>query len=361
MPDRHSDILLIFSLDKIPKLAEVAVVILNWNGVHFLKKFLPPLIEFTDQDMADIWVADNGSTDTSLELLNQKFPSVKTIELGENYGFAEGYNRALDKIDAPYFVLLNSDVEVTRDWLVPLYNAMKQDASLGACMPKIKSWHNKDSFEHAGAAGGFIDKYGYPFCRGRIFNRVEKDTGQFNSDLNIFWASGACLVIRSDLYKRSGGLDPFFFAHMEEIDLCWRIKNLGYKIRFCWESTIYHIGGGTLPKHDHKKTYLNFRNNIILLYKNLPGGKLFRILFPRLVLDWISMLQFLIKLELRNFTSVLKAHFFLLGHMRSIRRLRAINLALNGLRTHPEIFQGSIVYHFFIKGDKFYQRLDFHP
>ncbi len=342
-------------------MAEIAVVILNWNGVHFLEKFIPPLVEFTDQDIADIWVADNGSTDTSLELLNQKFPSIKTIELGNNYGFAEGYNRALDQIDAPYFVLLNSDVEVTGNWLVPLYSAMKKDASLGACMPKVKSWHNRDSFEHAGAAGGFIDKFGYPFCRGRIFNRIEKDTGQFNSDLNIFWASGACLVIRSELYKRSGGLDPFFFAHMEEIDLCWRIKNLGYNIRFCWESTIYHIGGGTLPKNDHKKTYLNFRNNIILLYKNLPGGKLFRILFPRLVLDWISMMQFLVKFELRNFSSVIKAHLFLLGHIRSIRRLRAKNLALNGLRTHPEMFQGSIVYHFFIKGDKYYRQLDFHP
>jgi GT2 family glycosyltransferase len=342
-------------------LAEIAVVILNWNGVHFLEKFIPPLVEFTDQDIADIWVADNGSTDTSLELLNQQFPSIKTIELGKNYGFAEGYNRALDQIDAPYFVLLNSDVEVTGNWLAPLYNAMKKDASLGACMPKVKSWHNRDSFEHAGAAGGFIDKFGYPFCRGRIFNRIEKDTGQFNSDLNIFWASGACLAIRSELYKRSGGLDPFFFAHMEEIDLCWRIKNLGYNIRFCWESTIYHIGGGTLPKNDHKKTYLNFRNNIILLYKNLPGGKLFRILFPRLVLDWISMMQFLVKFELRNFSSVIKAHLFLLGHIRSIRRLRKKNLALNGVRTHPEMFQGSIVYHFFIKGNKYYRQLDFHP
>ena len=361
MPDRHSDILIIFSPHKIPKLAEVAVVILNWNGVHFLEKFLPPLVEFTDREIAEIWVADNGSTDASMDLIRQEYPSVKTIELGENYGFAKGYNRTLDQIDAPFFVLLNSDVEVTENWLVPLYKAMKKDAGLGACMPKVKSWHDKDSFEHAGAAGGFLDKFGYPFCRGRIFNRIEKDTGQFDSDLNIFWASGACLMIRSELYKRSGGLDPFFFAHMEEIDLCWRIKNLDYRIQFCWRSTIYHIGGGTLPKHDHKKTYLNFRNNIILLYKNLPARKLFPILFPRLVLDWISMLQFLVKLELRNFSSVIKAHLFLLGHLRSIRRLRAKNLSLDGLRTHPEMFPGSIVYHFFIKGNKYYRQLDFNP
>ncbi|MCK4853309.1 MAG: glycosyltransferase family 2 protein [Bacteroidales bacterium] len=342
-------------------MAEVAVVILNWNGVHFLGKFLPPLIKFTDQDLAEIWVADNGSTDASLELLRKDFPIVKTIELGENYGFAEGYNRALDQIDTPYFVLLNSDVEVSENWLTPLYNTMKDNASLGACMPKIKSWHDKDSFEHAGAAGGFIDKFGYPFCRGRIFNQIEKDSGQFDSDLDIFWASGACLMIRSDLYKRSGGLDPFFFAHMEEIDLCWRIKNLGYKIKFCWESTIYHIGGGTLPKHDHNKTYLNFRNNIILLYKNLPAGRLFRILFPRLILDWISMLQFLVKLELRNFSAVIKAHLFLLFHIPSIRRLRAKNLKLDGFNLHPEIYPGSIVYNFFIKGEKHYRQLEFHP
>ena len=342
-------------------MAEVAVVILNWNGVQFLEKFIPPLIEYTDPDIADIWVADNGSTDASLELLRREFPSVKLVELGANHGFAKGYNLALEQINASYFVLLNSDVEVSENWLEPLYSALKKDARLGACMPKIKSWHQKDFFEHAGAAGGFLDKYGYPFCRGRIFNRIEQDTGQYNTDMNIFWASGACIAVRSDLYKRSGGLDPFFFAHMEEIDLCWRIKNMGYRIQICWESTVYHIGGGTLPKHDHKKTYLNFRNNTVLLYKNLPAGKLFPILFPRLILDWISMFQFLVKGELRNFYSVIRAHLFLLGHTRAIRRLRARNQELNGQGTHPEMFPGSIVYHFFIKGNKYFRGLDFHP
>ena len=200
-------------------MAEVAVIILNWNGVHFLEKFLPSLIRFTDPDIAEIWVADNGSTDESLEILETKFPDVKTIVLGRNYGFAEGYNRALERIHSPYCILLNSDVEVSENWLSPLYQAMKKNDRLGACMPKIKSWNDKDSFEHAGAAGGFIDMFGYPFCRGRIFNRIEKDTGQFDTDLNIFWASGACLMVRRDLYKQIGGLDPFFFAHMEEIDL----------------------------------------------------------------------------------------------------------------------------------------------
>jgi GT2 family glycosyltransferase len=342
-------------------LTEVAVIILNWNGAHFLEKFLPPLIRFTDPDIAEIWVADNGSTDDSLEMLNTKFPSVKTIVLGRNYGFAEGYNRALDQIGSPYCILLNSDVEVTENWLSPLYQAMKKNDRLGACMPKIKSWSDKDTFEHAGAAGGFIDKYGYPFCRGRIFNRIEKDTGQFDNNFNIFWASGACLMIRSDLYRRSGGLDPFFFAHMEEIDLCWRIKNRGYQIQFCWESTIYHIGGGTLPKRDHKKTYLNFRNNLILLYKNLPGRKLFPILFSRILLDWISILQFLLKLEFWNLYSVLRAHLFILGHLRSIQKLRLENITIDGLKTHPEIYPGSIVYQFFIRGHKSFRKLDFHP
>jgi GT2 family glycosyltransferase len=252
-------------------------------------------------------------------------------------------------------------VEVTENWLHPLYRAMKANDRLGACMPKIKSWHHKDTFEHAGAAGGFLDKFGYPFCRGRVFNRIEKDTGQYDNDISILWASGACLMVRSDLYRQGGGLDPFFFAHMEEIDLCWRIRNLGYEIQFCWESTVYHIGGGTLPKRDHKKTYLNFRNNIILLYKNLPGKKLFVTLFPRFLLDWISLLQFLVKLELSNFMAVIQAHLFLLVHLRSIRKLRMKNPTLDGLKIHPEMFSGSIVYLFFIKGKRSFQQLKFHP
>ncbi len=340
-------------------MADVAVVILNWNGVEFLTRFLPPLIRFTDPNLAEIWVADNGSADASLDLLKREFPGVKVLELGHNYGFAEGYNRTLARIEAPYYVLLNSDVEVSENWLEPMYRTLSEDPKAGACGPKIRSWHRKEAFEHAGAAGGFLDKYGYPFCRGRIFNVLENDQGQFDQNIDIFWASGACLMIRSELYRRAGGLDPFFYAHMEEIDLCWRIKSMGYRVRFCYESTVFHIGGGTLPKNDHKKTYLNFRNNIILLYKNLPKARLFRVLFPRLVLDYISMVQFLARLEFRNFSAVIKAHFFLLRHIPSVRRLRRRNLDLCTPSLHPEMYGKSIVYNFFIKGRKHFGELDF--
>ena len=226
-------------------------------------------------------------------------------------------------------------------------------------MPKIRSWYHKDHFEHAGAAGGFIDKFGYPFCRGRIFNSLEKDEGQFNTDSNIFWATGACLMIRADLYKNSGGLDPFFFAHMEEIDLCWRIKNMGYKINYCHDSVVYHVGGGTLPRNDHLKTYLNFRNNIILLYKNLPSGRLFPVLFPRIILDFVSIFQFLFRFEFHNMVAVIRAHFFLLAHIRSVRRLRRQNLDICHPAMHPEMYHGSIVYKFFILGKKRFEDLRF--
>jgi len=340
-------------------LPEVAVVILNWNGVDLLKQFLPPLIRYTDPGLASIWVADNGSTDASPELLRTEFPSANIVELKQNYGFADGYNRALAQIDADYFVLLNSDVEVSENWLEPMYRALSEDPLAGACGPKILSWHNRKLFEHAGAAGGFLDKYGYPFCRGRIFNVLENDKGQFDDNMDILWASGACLMIRSDLYRRAGGLDPFFFAHMEEIDLCWRIKSMGYRVKFCYESIIYHVGGATLPNDDHKKTYLNFRNNIILLYKNLPASRLYRVLFPRLILDYISMLQFLARFEFRNFTAVIKAHLFLLGNLSSIKRLRRINLDLCDPAMPAEMYCKSIVYNFFIKGRKHFNELDF--
>jgi len=339
-------------------LAEVAVVILNWNGVDFLKQFLPPLVQHTDTGLADIWVADNGSTDKSLLLIEEEFPSIQVIELEQNHGFAEGYNRALSEIEAKYYVLLNSDVEVSENWLEPMYRAISSDPKLGACGPKILSWHNREVFEHAGAAGGFLDKFGYPFCRGRIFNVLEKDHGQFDDNRELFWASGACLMVRSDLYHRSGGLDPFFFAHMEEIDLCWRIKSLGFNIRFCYESSVYHVGGGTLPKNDHRKTYLNFRNSIILMYKNLPASRLFPILFPRLILDYISLVQFLSRFEFRNFTAVLRAHLSLVRRYRTIKRQRRKTLALCKPVLHPEMYNKSIVFDFFIRGKKLFQELD---
>jgi len=333
------------------------VVILNWNGADFLRKFLPPLIEFTDTSIADIWVADNGSGDSSLDILAGEFPTVKCISFGQNHGFAGGYNLALEQIEASYFVLLNSDVEVSQGWLEPMYKMLSDDPGTGACMPKIMSLHQRDHFEHAGAAGGFLDRFGYPFCRGRIFNRLEKDEGQYDVDSNIFWASGACLMIRSDLYRRSGGLDTFFFAHMEEIDLCWRIKNMGHAVKYCHASKVYHIGGGTLSKKDHKKTYLNFRNNIILLYKNLPRRRLIPVMLPRFVLDFISIFQFLFRFEFNNMISVIRAHLFLLGNLRSVRRLRRENRQIAPPALHQEVYRGSIVYNFFLRGKKHFSDL----
>ncbi len=340
-------------------LAEVAVVILNWNGEELLKKFLPPLIESTPASIADIWIADNASTDASTGLIRSAYPGIKLITFEKNHGFAGGYNLALDRIEATYFVLLNSDVEVSPGWLEPLYDMISGNTDVGACMPKIRSWHRKDRFEHAGAAGGFLDRYGYPFCRGRIFNVIEKDEGQFDRDSNIFWASGACLMIRGELFKKAGGLDPFFFAHMEEIDLCWRIKNMGYRIMYCHGSVVYHVGGGTLPSNDHKKTYLNFRNNIILLYKNLPARKLFPVLFPRFILDLIATVQFLFRLEFRNMAAVIKAYLYLLGHAGPVRQLRRRSLKISLPAIHPEIYAGSIVFNFFIRGRRHFRDLDF--
>jgi GT2 family glycosyltransferase len=340
-------------------LAEVAVVILNWNGARLLEQFLPPLLRFTDPGLAEIWVADNGSADGSPDLIRRDFPSVHIIELGRNYGFAEGYNRALSQIDSRFIVLLNSDVEVTRNWIEPMYRAMSEDPKLGACGPKIRSWHEREIFEHAGAAGGFIDKYGYPFCRGRIFNILEKDSGQFDDNRDLFWASGACLMVRGDLYREAGGLDPFFFAHMEEIDLCWRIKSLGYRIRFCHSSIVYHVGGGTLPANNYRKTYLNFRNSLILLYKNLPKSRLFPVLFPRIILDYISMIQFLARFEFKNFAAVIRAHLSIFRRIGAVRKLRRDNYSICPPRMHTEMYPGSIVYDFFIRGKKHFNELEF--
>ena len=254
----------------------VSIVILNWNGEKFLKKFLPILINNTKTDDIEIVVADNGSTDNSIELLKSTFTQVRTIILDKNYGFAGGYNKELTQIDSEYFVLLNSDIEVTEHWLDNLLNYMVLHKEVAACQPKILSQVNRSYFEHAGASGGFIDKYGFPFCRGRIFGKVEQDTGQYDNTIDVFWATGACLMIRSEVFKKVGGLDDEFFAHMEEIDLCWRLKNRAYRIVCVPESTVYHVGGGTLHTEHPYKTYLNFRNNLLMLYKNLPHNSLTR-------------------------------------------------------------------------------------
>ncbi len=249
-------------------MAKVAIVILNWNGQKMLAKYLPNVVEYSRQD-AEIWVADNCSSDQSMHLLETQFPHVKTIVLEQNFGFAEGYNRALKEIEADYYVLLNSDVEVSHHWLTPLIEFMDAHPLVAACQPKLLAEYDKDMFEYAGACGGYLDKLGYPFCRGRIFDTVERDNGQYDYQQEILWATGACMMIRSEDYWNAGGLDGRFFAHNEEIDLCWRLRLMGRKIYCIPESEVYHVGGGTLPKSNPMKTYLNFRNNLTMLYKNL--------------------------------------------------------------------------------------------
>ena len=293
----------------------VSVVILNWNGRDMLAKYLPSVVKYSSLPGVEIVVADNGSTDGSLDYLSENFPMVRQIILPENYGFAEGYNRALRQIDADYFVLLNSDVEVTADWLSPLYNYLEAHKEVVACQPKIRSVVNPEYFEHAGAAGGFLDKYAYPFCRGRIFSEVEKDEGQYDTVKEVFWATGACLFIRAKDYFDAGGLDGTFFAHMEEIDLCWRMLARGGRIYVVPQSVVYHVGGATLEKSNPKKTYLNFRNNLLMLHKNLLPAEYAKVMRTRTLLDYIAAFKFLLSFSWGNFKAVLKAR-------RDFKRMR---------------------------------------
>jgi len=292
---------------------KVAIVILNWNGKKYLEKFLPSVIKHSQNKDVAVIVADNGSTDSSVSFLQNTFTGIHLILFEKNYGFTGGYNKALEKIDAEYFVLLNSDVEVTENWIEPIIKIMEGDNTIAAAMPKIRSYEKQCSFEYAGASGGFMDKYGYPFCRGRIIGTVEEDVGQYDKISDIFWASGAAMFIRADLYKKAGGLDNDFFAHMEEIDLCWHLKNMGYRIIINPESVIYHVGGGTLPNNSSRKIYLNYRNNLLLLLKNLPKKKIIPIIFSRLILDGLSGFIYLVSLKFGFFFAVIKAHFSFYG------------------------------------------------
>lgn len=271
---------------------KIAIVILNWNGAHMLRQYLPVVIENSPE--AEVIVADNASTDDSLKMLTQEFPNIRTIVLDKNYGFAEGYNKALKQVEAEYYLLLNSDVDVPAGWLVPLLQFMDSTPDAAACQPKLHAIKERDMFEYAGAAGGFIDLYGYPFCRGRLFETVEKDVGQYDDNREILWATGACLLVRSKDYWECGALDGRFFAHNEEIDLCWRMRIMGKKIYCIGASTAFHLGGGTLPKGNPRKTFLNFRNNLTMLYKNLSDEELASVMRVRLILDWVAALQMLI-------------------------------------------------------------------
>ncbi len=269
---------------------ETSVIILNWNGATMLRQYLPSVLAYTPD--ADIIVADNGSTDDSLEVLKNEFPSVKTIVLDKNYGFAEGYNRAIEQVDSDYVVLLNSDVEVTDNWLAPLLDYLQNHPETAAVQPKIRSWRKRDYFEHAGAAGGFVNWLGYPYCRGRVLFHVEQDKGQYDTTVEIDWTTGACMCVRTRVYKESGGLDAAFFAHMEEIDLCWRMRNKGWKLACVPQSVVYHLGGGSLAYDNPRKTYLNFRNNLLMIYKNHPYRR--TVLTLRFFLDYIAALMFLL-------------------------------------------------------------------
>ncbi|HRZ41891.1 MAG TPA: glycosyltransferase family 2 protein [Bacteroidales bacterium] len=299
---------------------DIAVVILNWNGQKFLEKFLPSVLAHSDD--AEVIVADNASADHSVEWLAHNHPEVRIIRNGSNGGFAKGYNDALRQVEAKYYVLLNSDIEVPQGWLRPMKALMDASPQVAACQPRILHYDEPDRFEYAGAAGGFIDRYGYPFCRGRIFQDLEKDTGQYSDDTEVFWATGACLMVRAACYHAVGGLDDDFFAHMEEIDLCWRLKNAGHKIMACGKSHILHVGGGTLPKQSSKKTYLNFRNNFILLYKNLPARRLLPVFLLRILLDWVAALKFLSEGGTGDFRAVIRAHWHFMLSVRRHHRKR---------------------------------------
>ena len=309
-----------------------AIVILNWNTVGYLKRFLPGLINSIQGEDAEIIVADNASSDGSLAMLKEHFPDIRTIPLDRNYGFTGGYNKALEQIEADIFILINSDIEVSEGWLAPIVNTMQAYPELGACAPKLHSWYEKDQFEYAGAAGGYIDRFGFPFCRGRVMSFVEKDYGQYDNNDDLFWVSGACFAIRSGLFRKLGGFDNRFFAHMEEIDLCWRIQLAGYKIRLVPESVVWHIGGGTLPSTSPLKLKLNFRNNLLMLEKNCgktyalreynkangtksidrianeAARKADRCIFIRMMLDYIAAAAYLATFRYDKFKATLEAH-----------------------------------------------------
>lgn len=329
----------------------IAVVILNWNGRGMLERFLPSVLKYSllsgetesgwqvphspQMDLSsEVVVADNGSTDDSVEFLKQHYPEVLLVLLDKNYGFAEGYNKALAQVKADYYVLLNSDVECTPHWIQPVVSMMEREPRVAIAQPKLLMYDKRDTFEYAGGAGGFIDSYGYPFCRGRIFSTLERDHGQYDDECNVFWATGAAMFVKASVFHELGGLDGDFFAHMEEIDFCWRAKNKGYDVRYCPRSVVYHVGGGTLPKSSPFKTRLNFRNNLSMLYKNLPTSRLKKVIRMRLALDWVAALKFLAQGHMGEFKAVGEAH----------KEFRALRLQLEQKRGKARHHNVSCVY-----------------
>lgn len=338
-------------------MTRVAIVILNWNGKSFLQQFLPGVIA-NSPSYAEVIVADNASTDDSVQWLNGNYPAIRIIQNATNGGFAQGYNEALAAVDAEYYVLLNSDIEVTPGWLGPMINLLDSRKDIAACQPKIRAFHQRDEFEYAGAAGGFVDKWGYAFCRGRMFDTYEKDNGQYDDDCEVAWATGACLVIRKSDWINAHGLDADFFAHMEEIDLCWRLRNQGRKIWYVHESVIYHVGGGTLNKTSPRKTYLNFRNNLILLTKNHASRMFALKIFLRMCMDGIAAFRFLFSGDGKHFMAVVKAHFSYWGSLpRTIAKRKALRKNISSYAKSC-IYRGNIVAEYFVRGKKKFSDLD---
>ncbi len=331
---------------------QVAVVILNWNGKKHLETFLPSV--YKNSPEANLYVIDNASTDDSIDFLQKNYPNINRIPLSKNHGFCGGYNKGLQTVEEEYYVLLNSDVEVTPNWIPPILEVFKRNNNVAVVQPKIKSYSNKDYFEYAGAAGGFLDYLGYPFCRGRLFHSIEIDQGQYQQESDIHWASGACFTIKKELYHQLGGFDENFFAHMEEIDLCWRLGNQGYKIKYTPESTVFHLGGGTLQKVNPFKTFLNFRNGLYLLYKNLPEEKLKKIIMKRMILDGLAGVQFLIKLEFKNFMAIIKAH----KEFKNKRKLLKEKRSYSTKNVYNSFFKDSIVKTYFLNGKKKFSDLN---
>ena len=327
---------------------KIAVVILNWNGEKLLEQFLPSIVQYSQE--ADIYVADNASTDDSVSYLKSFFPTIKIIQNESNLGFAEGYNEALKQVDSDIFALVNSDIEVTENWLKPIIETFENEAKTAIIQPKLLDFKRKEYFEYAGAAGGFIDKFGYAYCRGRIFETLEKDNGQYDDNCEIFWASGACFFIRSSVFNELKGFDADFFAHQEEIDLCWRGFNKGYQTKYISQSVVYHVGGATLQQGNPKKTFLNFRNSLLMLLKNLPEKQLFPVIFTRFILDGIAGIQFLFQGKFNHFTAILKAH-------SSFYSLFFVHYKKRSVFQSEKYYKiKSVVFQYYAKGGKIFEK-----
>lgn len=341
-------------MSNIPK---VAVVILNWNGIKHLREFLPSVLSSVYPNL-DIIVGDNASTDGSVDFIRQQYPSVRIIENDQNYGFTGGYNRVLARVEADYYILLNSDVEVSAGWIMPVIELMESDPLIAAAAPKIRAYNQRYYFEHAGAAGGFIDLYGYPFCQGRIFYEIEEDKGQYQRSGEVFWATGAAMFVKSKCWREAGGFDERFFAHMEEIDLCWRLKNMGYSVMYCAESEVFHLGGGTLNVENPFKTYLNFRNNLLLLANNLPFWRATFVIIVRVWMDLLALFRFLSEGKRKDAWAVSRAHQNFVKGLFKTNKTKRPEITPHAHPNKKGLYKGSLVWAFFVKKKRHFTELD---